>query len=208
MKHSVFLKIIFLSFLILFYQNLNASDIQSNGSGGGAWNIGTTWDGGVVPSAGDNVTIKSTDVVKIQQNVVNSPNNLTIIGTLTFGTGGSYSLTVSGDLLINSGGKLNVEADETNTNSHSLNLSGYFTNNGTFTSISGDDKINVIFQAVKDVSLSGTSQTDFQGLTINLTAGKTLDITSVITFPGAAEFTLTSGIFKLSSASTITPFSG
>jgi len=208
MKHSVFLKIIFLSFLILFYQNLNASDIQSNGSGGGAWNIGTTWDGGVVPSAGDNVTIKSTDVVKIQQNVVNSPNNLTIIGTLTFGTGGSYSLTVSGDLLINSGGKLNVEADETNTNSHSLNLSGNFTNNGTFTSISGDDKINVIFQAVKDVSLSGTSQTDFQGLTINLTAGKTLDITSVITFPGAAEFTLTSGIFKLSSASTITPFSG
>ena len=200
-------KLLFFIPLFFYFQISNAADIQSNGSGGGAWNTGSTWSGNVVPAAGDNVSIQSGDVVSIGQNVTNSPNNLTITGTLTFGTGGSYSLTVSGDLVINSGGILNLDDDGVNTNSHSLNLSRNFTNNGTFTSISGDDKINVTFQASVDVGLSG-NQTNFQGMTINLTAGKTLNISSVITFPSADDFTLTSGIFKLSSASTITPFSG
>ena len=199
--------VLFIAF-IFYFQISNAADIQSNGSGGGAWNSVSTWNGGVVPTTTDNVSIQNGDIVSIGQNVVASPNNLTITGTLTFGIGDSFSLTVSGDLVINSGGILDLNDDVDSTNTHSLNLSGNFTNSGTFTSISGDDKINITFQASSDVSLSGTSQTDFQGLTINLTAGKTLNITSVITFPDATYFTLTSGIFKLSSASTITPFSG
>ncbi len=199
---------LFIAFIFCFHI-INAADISSNGSGGGDWSSTNTWNGDVVPSAGDNVLIQSGDEVSIMQDIANSPNNLSITGVLTFGSSGSFSLTVSGDLTINTGGILNVEADGVNTNFHSLNLSGNFTNNGTFTANAGDDEIiNVSFQATADVSLSSTSQTDFQGLTINLTTGKTLDITSVITFPDADDFTLTSGIFKLSSASTITPFSG
>lgn len=213
MKHSVFLKIIFLNLLIIFYQNLNAADIQSNGTSGGSWNNVSTWNGDVVPAVGDNVTILSGDVVSIEQNIINSPNDLSISGTLSFAIGGSYILSILGDMTINFGGVLNLDDDADNTNLHLLNLSGNFINNGTFTSISGDneindDKINVIFQAINDISLSGTNQTDFHGLTINLTAGKTFNITSLITITDANEFTLTSGIFKLSSASTITPFSG
>ena len=43
--------------------------IQSNGVGGGNWNDGTTWSGGVIPTPIDTVTIKSGDVVIVPSSI-------------------------------------------------------------------------------------------------------------------------------------------
>ena len=42
-----------------------AAAIKSNGTGGGNWNTGTTWIGGVVPGVTDNVIIQGSDVVTL-----------------------------------------------------------------------------------------------------------------------------------------------
>jgi hypothetical protein len=65
-----------------------ATTISSNGTGGGDWNTDTTWIGGVVPTAIDNVIIQGNDVVTLA--AAGSCANLTMnAGTkLTITAGG------------------------------------------------------------------------------------------------------------------------
>ncbi len=54
-----------LSLAICFFLGINSAKAQytTNGTGGGAWTSGTTWQGGQVPPAGSDVTIASNDSV-------------------------------------------------------------------------------------------------------------------------------------------------
>ena len=88
--------------------------ISSNGTGGGNWSVGATWNGGVVPVSGtDDAIIVSGDTVTVDGNnsVGSDPgagnDGLTIEGTLDFGTlVVQRSRTVKGDIAVVSGGAI------------------------------------------------------------------------------------------------------
>ncbi len=67
-----------------------ATTISSNGTDGGDWNTGTTWTGGVVPTAIDDVIIQGSDVVTL---VVNE-SNIIRCANLTMNAGTTLSLNV------------------------------------------------------------------------------------------------------------------
>lgn len=52
-------------FVLLFGANFLFAQIQSNGTGGGDWNTGSTWVGGIVPTSSDDVVIVSGDSVSL-----------------------------------------------------------------------------------------------------------------------------------------------
>ena len=87
--------------LLAFTGNMYAAPIDSNGSGN--WNNPATWVGGVVPTAGDIVTIADGHTVTVTANAACSSVNIgkgpfTQNSTLTINTG--ILLTVSGDITI------------------------------------------------------------------------------------------------------------
>ena len=92
---------------------------------GGLWNSLATWSGGVVPAAGNNITIPAGMIVTVDQAI--SYNNLTIDGTLQWGST-SFAMTLSGNLLINSGGKFLPYT--TGGTGQSLTVGGNFQNDG------------------------------------------------------------------------------
>ncbi len=51
--------------------------ITSNGTGGGAWSQGTTWQGGAVPADGDAVVIAAGDTVTVDVNLSSWTTGLT-----------------------------------------------------------------------------------------------------------------------------------
>lgn len=78
--------------------------IQSNGTGGGDWDAGATWDGGSVPGVGDDAQIVSGDTVTVNVNqTTDSFAALTIDdgGHLQWATGGTYELHHSGTATVN-----------------------------------------------------------------------------------------------------------
>jgi hypothetical protein len=92
-KFSSLNKYIFLLFMgsmlhLSAVTKVAATTIRSNGTGGGDWNTETTWIGGVVPAATDNVIIQGSDVVTLA--AAGSCANLTMnAGTkLTITAGG------------------------------------------------------------------------------------------------------------------------
>lgn len=161
-------------------------------------------------------------------------NNLIINGTITTGTNmnltGTLAIT-SGSLII---GAFSFDVAGTTTITTALTISsatgtktfGNIINNGTFNntaanediSISGNFQNNgvynggtgrVTFTGASSNTISGTAATTAfnGGITINKGASNAnvLDVQSKITIP-AGGLTLTNGTFKLTSASTITPF--
>lgn len=57
--------VLFIIPLLLFCIGSSSAQIMSNGTGGGIWSSTTTWQGGVVPGATDDVVIAGTDSVAI-----------------------------------------------------------------------------------------------------------------------------------------------
>ena len=92
---------------------------------GGLWNSPATWVGGVVPAAGNNITIPAGMIVTVNQAI--SYNNLTIGGTLQWGSA-SFAMNLSGNLLINAGGKFLPYT--TGGTGQALNVAGNFQNDG------------------------------------------------------------------------------
>ena len=99
-------KLFFLLAVLLFTAQLNNAQIVSAGDGG--WNQTATWVGGVVPGAADNVVIDHAVTLDIANAMC---KDLTINNKLRFAIDGTVSgITVDGNITINSGGLLRVEA--------------------------------------------------------------------------------------------------
>ena len=127
--------------------------------------------------------------------------DLTVGGTTT--VGGTISLTsTTGTKTFNN---LLISGTFTNNSvNEPFNVSGDFQNNGTFTSGTG----RVTFTGAASNTITGISTSAFGGgITINkgVSNANILDVQSLITI-SAGGLTLTNGTFKLTSASTITPF--
>ncbi|MGH7494251.1 MAG: FlgD immunoglobulin-like domain containing protein, partial [bacterium] len=113
--------------------------------------------------------------------------------------GHTITLNATGDakhLTLISGGTFNAT-------SGTLTIGGDLANNGSFNHNNG----TVTFNGTGTRTISGSSTTAFNNLTVALGTGSVLDALSSISM-ATNGLTLTQGIFKLSSASAITPFSG
>ena len=106
--------------------------VTSNGTGGGNWSVGATWNGGIAPVSTDNVIIADGDVVTIDGAVTTA--NLTIgggtSGVLQFDATTVGTVTVNGTLTIGPNGTFRTASSGTVT-AHVLNVYGDFINNGT-----------------------------------------------------------------------------
>ena len=118
---NVTIVVLFVSTALVLLGSLSqesfAVPIESNGSGGGNWNLGGSWNGGVVPSDSDSITIKRGDTVTITDS-----RTISSVGSITIESGGTLNIAVTGSL----------------TNQGMITLtggggifSGLFTNDGT-----------------------------------------------------------------------------
>ena len=106
------------------------------------------------------------------------------------------AMTVNGDFTIGNGCTFGA-------GSYTHNLGGNFANNGTFTASTS----TMNFTGAASTAISGSSTTTFNDLTVNKgsNTASVLEATSVIAM-ASGGLTLTNGTLKLSSNSTITPF--
>lgn len=109
-----------------------ANSISSNAVTGN-WSATTSWSGGVVPTAGDNVTIVNGATITIDTASNPTVNNLTVgggtSGVLVYNTTAAQTLTVLGDLTVSAGATLQTGASGTVTTSI-LDVSGNIANSG------------------------------------------------------------------------------
>lgn len=171
-------KVLFL-ILFLFPGALCFSQTVSNGTGGGDWNVGASWVGGVVPPTGADVVIATGDVITISGAVTNDDiNSLTLQGTGQLNYTGietivvSTSITMSGTSSITgSAGGHRIDAATFNVTSGSAEIGGIQLNvSGNTTTSAGT---TLLFS-----SLTGVKT--LQNLTVsgdlNFSANETLGI--------------------------------
>ena len=97
--------------------------LVSNGTGGGAWGIGTTWAGGIVPGVNDNVNIVGSDAV--DSTGTRNCNQLSIaVGS---------SLTVAGGSLTVKNGIINNGTITVDNNANLIQTAALDTNSGSGT---------------------------------------------------------------------------
>ena len=121
---------------------------------GGLWNSAATWVGGIVPPAGNDITIPAGSVVTANQ--ITNYRNVTINGTLQWGAT-SYAMNLTSNLLINSGGKFLPYS--TTQVGQVLNIAGNFQNDGYANLSLGTTALT--FNGTTGSTLSGTGV--FQG---------------------------------------------
>ncbi len=143
--------------------------------------------------------------------------NVFVDGTATFSIGGtSTSLTIftCKTLTVAALSTVNVAGTQT---ANVLALNGgagdnVIVNNGTINFGAGTPKVNTVFATIGNTAVTGAGTTSFNNITVNMGAvANTLDVQSVIAMAAATSaptLVLTSGTFKVSSASTLTAFGG
>ncbi|NVN94312.1 MAG: T9SS type A sorting domain-containing protein [Bacteroidetes bacterium] len=192
---------------------------------GGKWSATTTWVGGVVPTATDNVTIVSgaIDTIDLATPVC---YNLTVAAgsILRFGTTAA-TLNVNGSVTVEAGGIFDAGATGGASLTHTLYIGGNVAaagsignllNNGIFNMWIGatNGKATVAFYGSSNTSVSGTGTTNFSSITLNkgavtattLVTPPILDIQVPFTVQGANTVGLigthTAGVLKISGSYT------
>ena len=199
-----------------------AGNISSTGSGG-LWSAPATWAGGVVPAAGDNVTIENGDTVTIDTAAVAlsvsiGPSNLHGKGAspegagaiLQFDSAAAQSLTVGGNVSIGTDDIFRSATTGTVT-THNLSLGGDLENDGTLDfSTNGDTAgAGITFTGAQDNSFGGAGgTTDIRTITVNKGTSNANDLEvnptnftvqgSMTDTAGSGYLTLINGTFRMS----------
>jgi len=158
----------------------NCISISWTGANSADWFDIGNWSTASLPTCNDNVFISST-----------SPNQPSI----------NSSGAVCRNIVIEIGATLTMSG----ATAYTLSICGDWTNNGTF--IRGIGTVD--FVGINNYQeIAGTSTTNFYILNVSKgTINQTLEVTSLITLNASTNpLVINSGTFKLSSASTITPF--
>jgi phage gpG-like protein len=197
-------------------QSTTAPTSVSSTAAGGPWSSTATWAGGVVPTAGDAVTIVDGATVTIDTAAV--AFSVTVgqgtSGILTWDTTVARTLTVGFDVTVASGGTFNTGAAGAITG-HVLSLGGNLTNNGTldFSTNTNTAGAGITFTGAANNTFGGTgATTDIRTLTINkgtsnaniLELNPTNFTVQGVNTDVAGFLTLTNGTLKVSGTFTVT----
>jgi hypothetical protein len=175
--------------LLLFSNFIFAATITSNGTGGGSWSTGSTWQGGVAPLSSDDVIILAGDVVTLAGGTRNTGTSTTIGGTLIL-TGG---LTVTGaTVTVSNGGVVELAYNSPTAPACTWNVGSTL----RITGLSGTtgSSLGGMAQAFHHVTWNCPSQ----GATYNMAIGSNVtwsgDFTIVTSNSQIVRFTSTSGV--------------
>jgi hypothetical protein len=159
---------------------------------GGPWSAPSTWVGGVVPVAGDNVTITNGSTVVIDATAAALSVTVGTGGALaenkdvlaegaaallTFNETGPFSLTVTNDLTITPNGIFATGGTGSETG-HVLNLNANLINNGVLDFSTHDNTAGAI------INFTGASNNTFSG------SGPTTDVRTIIVNKGTTSATI------------------
>jgi hypothetical protein len=191
-----------LTLLVLVGVTAQAGNIKSAGVKGN-WSSTSTWIGGGVPTAVDNVTIADGDTVTLDtKNIVCT--NLTIgegaSGVLQTSKTDTVAMVVSGDILVKAGGTFRVQTNSLTATigiAHRLDLGGSLTNSGgtlDFRTGSAGSTLAVLNMTVSGTKVStlncpyvSSSNGEFNNITINKTLpGKVVLASDIITAGGSS----------------------
>lgn len=142
------------------YLGINSADIGLYSVTNGAWDAGTTWSTGVVPTSTDNPLISSGNTVTVSAAAA-AALTVTVNGTLTVS---GNTLTVTGasgtGLTVGAAGSLNVSGGTINIGPQDNSFCNRaFTNNGTLTVSSGDLNVAGSFTVASTAFISQTGGT-------------------------------------------------
>lgn len=97
----------YLQILAVFLLVVGMMQAQIKSAKSGVWGADTTWVGGVVPTANDDVVIDTSNTVTV--NIAAAAcKNLTVKGTITFPDANGLGITINGDCLVEATGKFNT----------------------------------------------------------------------------------------------------
>ena len=189
------LKAPFLLLFLFLFQNIQSNAQITSTAAGGPWSSTTTWVGGVVPVAGNNVVIAAGSTVTVT--AAAACTNLTINGTLTMSNNG-FSLKIgnagsnNGSLTLGSGSSFFIGS--ANTVEFVSTQAATITNNGgtiASTGLNGSDGGTILADAQSGGSftIAGTAQTVVYNLTFvsnasfNTSAAPNMLINGTFTIP-------------------------
>lgn len=167
-------------------------------TGTGNWSNSATWDCGT-PGPGDTVTVAATHVVTVDTDTA-ALASLTVAGTVQFDeTGTGRTMTVTGNLTVNSGSSFTVSVGGTPT-THTLILGGNLSNSGTFnlSPASATSVIDMTFNKTDgDQSiLNGAYRLNKVTLAKGSVSNKVTTARNVDVFGGDNAFTWTAGTWE------------
>ncbi len=177
--------------LLLGGMNTYAATITSAASGN--WTAATTWDGGTVPTATDDVVIASGTTVTINDNAIaTTVASLQVNGILNFSSTAVNPFTIEGNLDVS--GTFNAyNYNGTTYTGKQVVLRGNFTNTGTVDfSILASTGATAVFSGTSKQTISGTGNFGtFRSIAIDNAAG--VDLKAPMNISGILY--LTNGVF-------------
>jgi hypothetical protein len=117
--------------------------------GGSSWNVASTYPAQIFT---DTVSVRTGHIVTLDTTLSIAVDSLEIVGTLRIGNN-----AVSRSFSVRNVSILGTFAAGNNTASHSLSINGDWTNNGTWTAVSGTGLIAVTFTGSGNSIIGGTA---------------------------------------------------
>jgi autotransporter-associated beta strand protein len=219
--------VLILSLLFLFGNNYVRAAIITSTGAGGSWSLNTTWSGGIVPGAADDVIITSGATVTMDVNYITSAT-FTLNGTATLQLNGfnltTGSLIAAGSSIINNSGaaktlttgSLNTSTAYTGTitgaialiknGTGALTLSGNNTYNGTTTLSAGTININnaTAIGSGTFIISAGTTIDNTSGGALTLSNNNPQNWNGDFAFSGTQNLNLGTGAVTMSASRQVT----
>jgi hypothetical protein len=184
---------------IMFTADLVAGTITSTATGG-KWSATTTWVGGVVPAATDDVVIANGATVTIDANITVA--SITVGqgtgGTLTFDNAASRVVTVTGNITVAAGGTFIAQTPITTTGDLGVTSTSITNvastagvvvgmNIGTATGIAAGTTVAAITANTITLSLASTNTVALPGAVLNMGYDDTLSVGGNLTNNGTFD---------------------
>jgi hypothetical protein len=209
-KYFLFAAVILLTFTpvlaqeTLYSRGSNGSDLVTNSD---YWNTVRDGSGISMSAEGHNLVIQPSHTITINGDTTFNSIKVETNGLLIFDGLAARNITVKQNIEIESNAEFRTQYS--NHFKNILTVGGDIINNGKFDMAVVSDRVcYVIFNSSGNQSISGSGSFRFDGIKVDLgNSTNILEIFSPFTM-AVDSLNLTSGIFKVSSASTFMPFSG